>query len=99
MTDVTIRMSEWDSRDPAAEPALAGLHLDDSRARRTAQSLSAKGWLEVIELASGLSIKTTSFVGSVPAGVTENCRATEDHRRAAAQSAAVCLWPSQPRPI
>ena len=68
MADVTLSLSEWESRGPESEVALAGLRLSDADARRVAKTLTDSGRLEVLELAQGLSIKTSSFVGSVQLG-------------------------------
>jgi 5-methylcytosine-specific restriction enzyme subunit McrC len=68
MTDVTINLKEWESQGPESDPRLAGLRLGEVSASQMAKALTHSGQLEVVELAQGVSVRATSFVGSVQLG-------------------------------
>jgi 5-methylcytosine-specific restriction enzyme subunit McrC len=57
-----VELVEWQSKE------YAGLFLDDEKARETADLLTKRKILEVLELRTGLSFKPTSFVGRVKLG-------------------------------
>lgn len=60
--DVTL--SEWDKLGPTCMGVLAGRSLDGFAAgRQLAERLTESGRVEVLELARGLELRTTSFVG------------------------------------
>jgi 5-methylcytosine-specific restriction enzyme subunit McrC len=63
-----ICLREWEHRNPELDTKLAGLELEDTVARGLARELSAAGKLEVLELAQGMSIRATSYVGRVRLG-------------------------------
>lgn len=64
-------LSEWDHLSPDLDPRLAGLSLKDERERTLAGHLQRAGRLELTELAQGLSITATSFVGRVKLGALQ----------------------------
>ena len=68
MSEVVVSLSEWERREPDPNTALAGLALEDAAARALARKLSCKRKLEVLELAQGIAIRTSSFVGRVRLG-------------------------------
>jgi len=69
MSEIPIHLEEWDERQPAPGTSLAGISFeDDGTARRIAEQLSVSGKLMILELAKGLSIRTSSFVGRVKLG-------------------------------
>ena len=69
MNEVSITLSEWETRRPDPGTTLAGVLLsDDAAVRRVAEELSSSGRLEIIELAKGLLIRASSYVGSVRLG-------------------------------
>jgi 5-methylcytosine-specific restriction enzyme subunit McrC len=68
VTAVDINLTEWTSADPDQRPELRGRDLGNAAARRVAAMLDQSGRLTVLELASGLHIEATSFVGSVAVG-------------------------------
>lgn len=61
-------LTEWQAVSPETMPGLAGLELDDARARRLASELASANRLRVVELRRGMQIETMSFVGSVQLG-------------------------------
>lgn len=67
MIEHSITLSEWQSLTPDTTPPLAGQGLNDA-GRNLAEELSTSGQLEILELARGLSIKASSYVGSVKLG-------------------------------
>lgn len=69
MSEISIDLREWDTRKPDPDTPLAGLSLtDDPEAAALAQKLSASNRIQILELSGGLSIQTTSYVGSVKLG-------------------------------
>lgn len=66
MTSVTL--TEWDTLTPGQDERLSGLRLDDEATRKLAVELDQMGRLKVLELADGLSIEASSFVGVVSLG-------------------------------
>lgn len=64
-----IELVEWQKTTPETMPVLAGVSLgDDRRVRTTVERLAQSGMLEVLELRSGLEIRTTSFIGRLRFG-------------------------------
>lgn len=73
MTTTVVQLTEWDRREPDGPDGgpLRGLDLGDDRTRRQARELTKQRLLEVQELRSGLSIRTTSWVGRIRLGNVE----------------------------
>jgi 5-methylcytosine-specific restriction enzyme subunit McrC len=72
MTTVRISLNEWETAGPARGSPLEGQNLERDPAGRTlAESLTALHQLEVLELARGLEVRATSFVGRVRVGQVE----------------------------
>ena len=66
MSADAVVLREWESVTPDNCPALAGRRLTDRTAtRRLAKDLTDSGRLEVLELARGLALSATSWVGRV----------------------------------
>ena len=69
MTDTSVRLAEWQSIAPVPGSPTEGVDLgDDPAVRGLARRLSDTGMLEVLELRTGLSVRSTSFVGRVRFG-------------------------------
>ncbi|MCP4518236.1 MAG: hypothetical protein GY824_23775, partial [Delftia sp.] len=68
MSEITVCLNEWERRDPNPGTPLAGLALEDAAARALARQLSASNKLNILELAQGIAIRSTSFVGRVHLG-------------------------------
>jgi len=68
MSEVVVCLSEWDERTPDPGTPLAGMAFEDAAVRELARRLSASRKLEVLELAQGVAIHSTSFVGRVRLG-------------------------------
>lgn len=69
MSDVAVVLHEWEEVRPEPGTALAGLSFGgDTAARQAAAALTQSGRLAVLELAQGLSVAATSFVGRVQIG-------------------------------
>lgn len=69
MSPVAVVLHEWEEVRPEPGTPLAGLSFgDDSTARQAAEVLSRSGRLTILELAQGLSVAATSFVGRVQVG-------------------------------
>jgi 5-methylcytosine-specific restriction enzyme subunit McrC len=68
MSEIAVCLNEWERRDPDPGTPLAGLALEDAAAHALARQLSASNKLEILELAQGIAIRTTSFVGRVRLG-------------------------------
>ena len=69
MTDVSIRLEEWETCSPEPGTPLAGLSFGrDDTARHIAEQLTRSGRLEIVELAKGILIRASSYVGSVRVG-------------------------------
>lgn len=67
---IQVTMREWETLTPDNCPALAGrvLEVDRRATHGTVQQLSKSGILSVMELRSGLSITSTSYIGRVLLG-------------------------------
>lgn len=69
MDTVAVALTEWAECTPDLEKGLAGLSLgDDHAARATAVKLAESTMLEIDELARGIRVRSTSYVGSVQLG-------------------------------
>ena len=72
MTGVAVVLNEWATLSPDEKGPLAGASFADDRpARRLAESLTESGCLEVLELARGLQIRASSYVGHLRLGPVE----------------------------
>ena len=72
MTDTSVRLAEWQTISPDPGSPTEGVGLgDDPAVRDLARRLSETGMLEVQELRTGLSVRSTSFVGRVRLGEIE----------------------------
>jgi 5-methylcytosine-specific restriction enzyme subunit McrC len=63
-----ITLNEWESCEPAEGNLLYRISLDSSKARETAKKLSRSGCIKILNLQEGLSISTTSYVGTISLG-------------------------------
>jgi 5-methylcytosine-specific restriction enzyme subunit McrC len=64
-----VSLREWETRGPDKDRSLAQQSLDGFPAgRRLAEELSKTGRIEVLELARGLELRATSFVGRISLG-------------------------------
>ncbi len=69
MNELSITLSEWESRAPDPGTQLEGVFLEgDPSVRRDADNLLRSGKLDVVELAKGISVKASSYVGSIKLG-------------------------------
>ncbi len=69
MSQIELELQEWKNYAPESEPPLVGESFgDDISARKLAKELSDADKLEILELARGLSIGTTSYVGRIRIG-------------------------------
>jgi 5-methylcytosine-specific restriction enzyme subunit McrC len=69
MSNTNLVLQEWSKYTPERDSVLSGESLgDDRNAPQIAEQLTATGKLEVLELARGLSIQTTSYVGKIQLG-------------------------------
>ena len=72
MTDIAVRLAEWQTVSPTPGSLTEGVGLgDDPSSRDLARRLSDSRMLEVQELRTGLSVRSTSFVGRVRLGDVE----------------------------
>lgn len=66
---IKIRMREWEYLTPDQMPELANLSLgNDRQAQKLAEQLAKAEILEVVELRSGMTIRSTSYVGRLQLG-------------------------------
>jgi len=69
MTTQIINLTEWETREPSRGSPLAGPVLDgDPASRRLAEALTRDGRIEILELARGLELRASSFVGRFALG-------------------------------
>ena len=69
---IRIGMSEWESVSPDTNSRLANVTLQsDARVQGDAEHLRGSNMLEILELRSGLSVRSTSYVGRVDLGNIE----------------------------
>lgn len=72
MPVVSVKLNEWESITRKDNPALAERNFDrDQGSRRLAEELTAQNQLDVLELASGLALRASSFVGRIRLGEIE----------------------------
>lgn len=72
MTAVAVRLAEWQAVSPTSGSPTEGVGLgDDPSVRDLARRLSDSRMLEVQELRTGLSVRSSSFVGRVRLGGVE----------------------------
>ena len=66
MSDLAVRLSEWQTISPVPGSPTEGVDLGNNPSvSALARRLSETGMLEVLELRTGLFVKSTSFVGRV----------------------------------
>lgn len=64
-----VNLTEWETREPTKGSSLAGPVLDNyPAARRLAETLTREGRIEILELACGLRLRASSFVGRFALG-------------------------------
>jgi len=69
MNPVTVNLLEWEICSPEPGTELEGIFLDASRKTQDqAKYLTESGKLEILELSKGISIRSTSYVGSISLG-------------------------------
>jgi 5-methylcytosine-specific restriction enzyme subunit McrC len=69
MSPLVIDLHEWEERSPENDSSLAGITLgNDPAVRDIARELTRAGVVEIIELRSGLRLKTSSYVGRLQLG-------------------------------
>ncbi len=68
VSPVDVVLPEWTTRCPESEAGLAGASLGSPVQREIAESLTEKGMLHVLELRTGLSVRSTSYVGRITLG-------------------------------
>ena len=69
LSEITVCLREWETYRPGPGTPLAGVSFGaDDVSRALADHLSSSGKLEILELAKGISISTSSYVGRVRLG-------------------------------
>ncbi len=69
MTTQNINLTEWETREPSKGSPLAGPVLaGHPAAQRLAETLTRDGRIEILELARGLELRASSFVGRFALG-------------------------------
>jgi len=68
MSGVPVPLREWETVRPDPGSPTAGRTLDGGAIRNLAQRLTERGQIEVLELARGLELRATSFVGRINLG-------------------------------
>lgn len=69
VSGVAVDLLEWHELTPETHPALAGLNLGAGPVtRNVAAQLAQAGMLEVVELRTGLLVRSTSFIGRIRLG-------------------------------
>ena len=69
MTTQIINLTEWETREPSKGSPLAGLVLvNHPAAQHLAETLTRDGRIEILELARGLELRASSFVGRFALG-------------------------------
>jgi len=68
VTGVTVTLFEWETLRPDHGCALAERTLINDANRKLAEHLTSAGYIEVLELARGLELRATSFVGRLALG-------------------------------
>lgn len=69
MTTQIVNLTEWETREPSKGSPLAGPVLaDHPAAQRLAETLTRDGRIEILELARGLELRASSYVGRFALG-------------------------------
>ncbi len=69
MTTQNINLTEWETRGPSQDGPLEGLVLaGHPMAQRLAETLTRNGQIEILELARGLELRASSYVGRFALG-------------------------------
>lgn len=69
MTTQIVNLTEWETREPTKGSPLAGPVLTNHpAAQRLAETLTRDGRIEILELARGLELRASSFVGRFALG-------------------------------
>lgn len=69
MSITAVSIAEWSSAGPVTHQELSGIGFgSDAKSRSTAGKLTSSGMIEILELANGLSIRSTSYVGTLDLG-------------------------------
>ena len=68
MTTSSVILSEWETRGPESGAPLAGWQFRDRASHDLAERLTDLGWIEILELAQGIELRATSFVGRFSIG-------------------------------
>ncbi|MDA0841323.1 MAG: hypothetical protein O3B01_27720 [Planctomycetota bacterium] len=69
MTTQIVNLSEWETREPSKGSPLAGpVLVDHPAAQRLAEELTRDGRIEILELARGLELRASSYVGRFALG-------------------------------
>src|SRR5208282_3097225 len=68
MSNVNVSLSEWETLRPEHGSILAGRNLENDANRELAERLADAKCVEILELARGLEIRATSFVGRLSLG-------------------------------
>jgi len=69
MTTQTVNLTEWETREPTKGSPLAGPVLASyPAAQRLAEALTNDGRIEILELARGLELRASSYVGRFALG-------------------------------
>lgn len=72
MTVHALRLPEWETMAPNPGSPTEGVYLgSETSVRDLARRLTERGHLEVLELRTGLSVRSTSFVGRVRLGAID----------------------------
>jgi 5-methylcytosine-specific restriction enzyme subunit McrC len=65
---MTLQLQEWETLTPDKDERLKGSSLDSEETRKLSVMLARKSMLEVVELATGLSVRAFSYVGDITLG-------------------------------
>jgi 5-methylcytosine-specific restriction enzyme subunit McrC len=68
MSNVNVSLCEWEALRPEHGSILAGRNLENDANRELAEHLADAKCVEILELARGLEIRATSFVGRLSLG-------------------------------
>ncbi|AEB08757.1 McrC family protein [Desulfobacca acetoxidans] len=68
MSELSVSIQEWQTLEPIPGSPLAGIGFEEPTTKRIAAELTQSGKLEILELRHGLSIRATSYVGSLKLG-------------------------------
>jgi len=68
VSSITLQLQEWETLTPDKDERLKGFSLDSEETRKLSVMLARKSMLEVVELATGLSVRAFSYVGDIILG-------------------------------